>query len=284
MRHTSAPTLYHYMPSSCCFTRLPSPLVDLSWVPPPSCCRHSAPLLLLWPLKETWSLKSAKCSILGALKRVSVQVIITKTATESHGSVGWAWLQKEGSLAGRAEAHQVLTRVEIIVFFCYGALLHHGGSWNETPHMVFAWSGQHDWIGNSGLMHKCWKCSRGGCNTKKGSKKAAAVRAKHWNVLCCFHAERFTWPIKLWLWSNHIVVLHSQYLQKISKSKHALIKEQFKSTVRKFQRWAKLETQLWLSGPVRFIKIYETANMNPWCLDVLSTFVLSVWQLIFLNL
>lgn len=37
-------------------------------------------------------------------------------------------------------------------------------------------------------------------------------------------------------------------------------------TFYKFQQWerppwAKLETQLWLPGPVRFIKIYETRNI-----------------------
>lgn len=63
----------------------------------------------------------------------------------------------------------------------------------------------------------------------------------------------------------------SEYLQMISKSKHASVTERFNLMLYKFQRRAKLETQVWLSGLVRMIKIYETADLNPWRPGVLST-------------
>lgn len=55
-------------------------LIFLSWAPPPSCWNCPAPLLLHRPLKETWSLKSAKRSTSEALKRPSVQLMVTETA------------------------------------------------------------------------------------------------------------------------------------------------------------------------------------------------------------
>lgn len=58
-------------------------------------------------------------------------------------------------------------------------------------------------------------------------------------------------------------------------SKYTLITKWFNIKVHKFQQWerphwAKLETQLWLLCLVRFIKIYETANI--WISGVLVFF------------
>lgn len=70
-------------------------------------------------------------------------------------------------------------------------------------------------------------------------------------------------------------MFHLRDFYNVSMSKYTLITEYFNITVNKFQQWerplwANLETQLWLPGLVRFIKIYETANI--WISGVLVFF------------
>lgn len=57
-------------------------LIFPSWARSPSCDNCPVPLLLPGPLKESWGLKSAKRSTPEALKRPSVQLMVTETATE----------------------------------------------------------------------------------------------------------------------------------------------------------------------------------------------------------
>lgn len=120
------------------------PLIFLSWAPhslsfmlQPSC----ALLLLLRPLKETWSLKSAKRSTPEALKRPSAQLIVTETATEGKergpGPAG-----ERGELNRESGCEPGPNEGRDNCFVLLGALLQRGGSWNDTAHMVFGWSGQ----------------------------------------------------------------------------------------------------------------------------------------------
>lgn len=82
-------------------------------------------------------------------------------------------------------------------------------------------------------------------------------------------------PMKLWCTFGARCLFHLRDFYNISMSKYTLITEYFNITVHKFQQWerplwANLETQLWLPGLVRFIKIYETANI--WISGVLVFF------------
>ncbi len=215
---------------SCSFALLPSlnfPLLGTS--PSPSCHNHPAPLLLLRPLKETWSLKSAKRSTSEALKRPSAQPIVTETAT-------W-WKERRPSPAGeKGELNREggcapgPNEERDNCFVLLGALLQRGGSWNDTTHMVFGWSG------HGGERGDCWldagvvKVQRRGLQHRKGShtekKGSNKLQPQLQNSGTCQVVLTLTdsqAPMKLWLWSAHIAVFNSQYLLKISMSKCTLI-------------------------------------------------------------
>lgn len=86
------------------------------------------------------------------------------------------------------------------------------------------------------------------------------------------------WQIHKLPWMHlimHVIVFHSQNTFRRFQCQNCLITEFFNIAVHKFQQWerplrAKLETQLWLPSLVRFIKIYETANI--WISGVLVFF------------
>lgn len=97
-------------------------------------------------------------------------------------------------------------------------------------------------------------------------KPEAAKWFLHWQI------HKLPWNFD---YSRARCLFHLQDFYNISMSKYTLITEYFNITVHKFQQWerplrANLETQLWLPGLVRFIKIYETANI--WISGVLVFF------------
>lgn len=97
----------------------------------PSCDNCPAPLLLSGPLKESWGLKSAKCSTPGALKRPSVQLMVTETATVGRERRPGMEYGKPGCNKGRNDC-----------FFCccLGPFSSAEGVWNDAAHMAFGWS------------------------------------------------------------------------------------------------------------------------------------------------
>lgn len=106
---------------------------------------------------------------------------------------------------------------------------------------------------------------------EKGSKKAAATRANHWNRLSVFYATRYTSSHETLIMAKAHCCLPLTVPPEDFKVKAHINHRAVQQHSPQIPTVRKLETQLWLWSLVRFIKIYETANMNLWCLGVLST-------------
>lgn len=190
-QYASAPTLYHYMPSSVALLLLSClPLIFFSWATShsPSVHDHPVPLLPLRPLKETWRLKSAKRSTSKALKRPSAQLIVTETATEvKERRLGPAG--ERGELERERGCKPGPNEGRDNCFVLLGALLQCGGSWNDTTHMVFGWSGQREGRRDAGSMQEWWKYKGGGCSAEKAVICSAAKKAPK----SCNHHATLEW-------------------------------------------------------------------------------------------
>lgn len=159
------------------------PLIFLSWAPLSFMLQPSHTAASAEAFKETWSIKSAKRSTQEALKRPSVQLMVTETATERR-----EW--RLGPAVGKGELSRGIgdepgpNKGRDNCFVLLGAFLWCEGSRNDTPHMVFGWSGHWEARKDSSLMQEWGKCNGGGCcvenivihSNEKMVQKAASTR------------------------------------------------------------------------------------------------------------